>query len=48
LLLCVLVTEIAVVAAEEAGSSAIRARGQGRTPNGKRRQVRRHIYRVFY
>jgi hypothetical protein len=47
LLLCVLVTEIAVVAAEEAGSSAIRARGQGRTPNGKRRQVSRYIQGVL-
>ena len=47
LLLCVLVTEIAVVAVEEAGSSAIRARGQGRTPNGKRRQVSRYIQGVL-
>jgi hypothetical protein len=47
LLLCVLVTEIAVAAAKEPGSSAIRARGQGRTPNGKRRQVSRYIQGVL-
>ncbi|XP_023710755.1 uncharacterized protein LOC111866229 [Cryptotermes secundus] len=38
LLLCVFIAEIAVSAAEVAEGSAARTRGQGRTPNGRRRQ----------
>jgi hypothetical protein len=37
-LLCVLVVEIAVLTAEVADGPATRTRGQGRTPNGRRRQ----------
>jgi len=47
LLLCMVLTEIAVVVTEEPGSLVMRARGQGRTPNGKRRQVSRYIQSVL-
>jgi hypothetical protein len=47
LLLCVLVVETAVMEADAPDSAAARARGQGRTPNGKRRQVNRHIQSVI-
>jgi hypothetical protein len=46
LLLCALIVEFAVTEAEVAHGSAIRMRGPGRTPGGRRRQQVR-LYRVF-
>ena len=46
LLLCALLLATAVTAADESDSAATRARGQGRTPNGKRRQVKGNIQGV--
>jgi hypothetical protein len=46
LLLCALVVQIAVMAAEVADGTAVRVRGQGRTPNGRRRQ-QVSLYRMF-
>jgi hypothetical protein len=40
LLLCTLLLATAVTGADESDSAAPRARGHGKTPNGKRRQVK--------
>ena len=47
LLLCALLLATAVTASEESDSAPTRARGQGRTPNGKRRQVKGNIQGVL-
>jgi hypothetical protein len=46
LLLCTLLLVTVVTAAVESDSAAKRARGQGRTPYGKRRQVKGNIQGV--
>jgi hypothetical protein len=46
LLLCALLLATALMAADESDDAATRARGQGRTPNGKRRQVKGNIQSV--
>ena len=47
LLLCALLLATALTAAGESDSATKRARGQGRTPNGKRRQVKDNIQGVL-
>jgi len=47
LLLCALLLAAAVTETEESDSPTTRARGQGRTPNGKRRQVKGIIQDVL-